>query len=106
MPRAAKVSIPDGNLPFAPSSFRREEHLNIVFPVRLLYPVPNEIDEMIPGILLDLSASGIQVLTDQRFSLLLPLPLQSRLAVEFFLDELEIRQLPVQIGSRNSSITN
>lgn len=97
MARAAKMSIPDRNLPLDLSSARREERLDIVFPVRLLYSVPNEIDETIPGILLDLSASGIQVLTDQRFSLLLPLPLQSRLAVEFFLDELEIRQLPTQI---------
>jgi hypothetical protein len=90
--------MPDRNLPFDLSSFRREERLDIVFPVRLLYSVPNEIDEIIPGILLDLSASGIQVLTDQRFSLLLPPPLHSRLEVEFFLDELEIRQLPVQIA--------
>src|SRR3954467_196389 len=97
MPRAPKVSVPDRNLPSDLSSIRREERLDIAFPVRLLHPVPNEIDEMIPGILLDLSASGIQVLTDQRFSLLLPPTLHSRLEVEFFLDELEIRQVPIQI---------
>jgi hypothetical protein len=54
-------------------------------------------DETIPGILLDLSASGCQVLTDQRFSLLLPPTPTSRLAIEFFLDGLEIRQVPIQV---------
>ncbi len=98
MPRAPKVSVPDRNLPSDLSSLRREERLDTVFPIRLLHPVPDEIDEMIPGVLLDLSASGIQVLTDQRFSLLLPPPLHSRLEVEFFLDELEIRQVPIQIA--------
>ena len=97
MPRASKVSVPDKNLPSDLSSLRREERLDIAFPVRLLYPIPDEVDEVIPGVLLDLSASGIQVLTDQRFSLLLPPTLHSRLEVEFFLDELEIRQVPIQV---------
>jgi hypothetical protein len=52
---------------------------------------------MIQEVLLDLSASGIQVLTDQRFSLLLPPTLYSRLGIEFFLDELEIRSVSIQV---------
>ena len=97
MPRATRVSPSPKNLPSKTSSARREERLDIALPVRLLYPIPDEVDEVIPGVLLDLSASGIQVLTDQRFSLLLPPTLHSRLEVEFFLDELEIRQVPIQV---------
>ena len=97
MPRATRVSPSPKDLPSKTSSARREERLDIALPVRLLYPIPDEVDEVIPGVLLDLSASGIQVLTDQRFSLLLPPTLHSRLEVEFFLDELEIRQVPIQV---------
>ena len=100
MPRAARVSPSPKNLPLDTSSAsdRREERLEITIPLRLLYLPPKGLDEVIPGVLIDLSASGFQILTDQRFSLLLPpTPATRRLAVEFFLDELEIRQVPIQV---------
>jgi hypothetical protein len=76
---------------------RREERLGIALPLKLIHPRPKAVDEVIPGVLIDLSASGMQILTDQRFSLLLPPTRNTRLEVEFFLDELEIRQVPIQV---------
>ena len=79
------------------TSSRREERLALCLPVRLIQPLTNEIDETIPGVLISLSASGIQILTDERFSLFLPPQVDTHLEVEFFLDEVEIRQVPIQI---------
>lgn len=104
MPREAREipvlgalrSVSSRKLPSDLSSFRREERLEIALPARLIFSRVKTVDEAIPSILLDLSASGFQVLTDQRFSLLMPPTATSRLAIEFFLDDLEIRQVPVQ----------
>ena len=98
MPRATRVSPSSKDLPpDTSSSVRQEERFEIALLVRLLHSFSNEIDEAIPGVLRDLSASGLQILTDRRFSLLLPPTPQTRLAVEFFIDELEIRQVPIQV---------
>jgi PilZ domain-containing protein len=97
MPRAARATAPTKNLPSDLSSLRREERLDIALPVRLIYSRPKAVDEIIPGILIDLSASGFQIFTDRRFSLLLPPTPNTRLEIEFFLDELEIRQVPIQV---------
>ena len=97
MPRAARATAPTKNLPSDLSSLRREERLDIALPVRLIYSRPKAVDEIIPGILIDLSASGFQIFTDRRFSLLLPPTSNTRLEIEFFLDALEIRQVPIQI---------
>lgn len=97
MPRASRVSAPGSNLPSDLSSLRREERLDIALPVRLISSRPKAVDEIIPGILIDLSASGFQIFTDRRFSLLLPPTPNTRLEIEFFLDELEVRQVPIQV---------
>jgi len=97
MARAARVSPSSKDLPSETSSARREERLDIALPVRLISSRAKAVDETIPGILLDLSASGFQILTDRRFSLLLPPTRNTRLEIEFFLDELEIRQVPIQV---------
>lgn len=97
MPRVVRPSSSSSSPPEDFSAARREERLGIALPLKLIYPRPKAVDEVIPGVLLDLSASGIQILTDQRFSLLLPPTRRTRLEVEFFLDELEIRQVPIQV---------
>ena len=76
---------------------RREERLEIALPVKLIYPLRHAPDEMIPAVLIDLSASGVKMLTDQRFSLRLPPTPATRFEVEFFLDEIEICQVPIQV---------
>jgi hypothetical protein len=91
-PSAFTSSSPPEDSPAA----RREERLEIGLPVKLIYP-RQTIDEMIPAVLIDLSAVGVKLLTDQRFSLRLPPPLKTRLEVEFFLDEIELRQVPIQV---------
>ena len=97
MPRVARPSS-SSSFPSENSSIaRREERLGIALPLKLIHPRPKTVDEVIPGVLIDLSASGMQILTDQRFSLLLPPTRRTRLEVEFFLDELEIRQVPIQV---------
>src|SRR5262245_22942138 len=97
MSRVVKPSPASSSPPENSSVARREERLGIALPLKLIYPRPKAADEVIPGVLIDLSASGIQILTDQRFSLLLPPTRNTRLEVEFFLDELEIRQVPIQV---------
>src|SRR5262245_12108067 len=97
MPRVARSSSSSSPPSEDLSAARREERLGIALPLKLIYPRRKAVDEVIPGVLLDLSASGLQILTDQRFSLLLPPTRNTRLEVEFFLDELEIRQVPIQV---------
>lgn len=97
MPVTSSAPASVSNQPSYLSSLRREERLEIALPARLIFPRVNTADETIPGILLDLSASGCQLLTDQRFSLLLPPSSSTRLVVEFFFDDLEIRQVPIQV---------
>lgn len=97
MAKTARVSVSSSNPSSDSPPARQEERLDVALPVRLIAPRPKALDETIPGTLLDLSASGFQILTDQRFSLLLPPTLNTRFEVEFFLDELEIRHVPIQI---------
>jgi PilZ domain len=97
MPSVASPSTFTSSSPPEDSpAVRREERLAIALPVKLIYP-RQTIDEMIPAVLIDLSAVGVKLLTDQRFSLRLPPPRNTRLEVEFFLDEIEIRQVPIQV---------
>lgn len=95
MPVTPSAPVSVNNQPSYLSSLRREERLKTALPARLIFPRVNTADETIPGILLDLSASGCQLLTDRRFSLLLTPSSLTRWLVEFFLDELEIRQVPI-----------
>lgn len=97
MPKVVKLTPSSGSLAEGPSVARREERLGIALPLKLIHLRPDAVDEVIPGVLIDLSASGMQILTDQRFSLLLPPTRKTRFEVEFFLDELEIRQVPIQV---------
>jgi PilZ domain len=98
MPVTPSAPISVNTPPSYLSSLRREERLETALPARLIFPRVNTADETIPSILLDLSASGCQLLTDQRFSLLLPPTSATRLVIEFFFDELEIHQVPIQVA--------
>ena len=75
----------------------REERVEVSLPARLIRSTPGISDEIIPVVLTNMSASGIQVVTDQRFSLCLPPFLGARFTVEFFLDAIEIRHVAVEI---------
>ncbi len=75
----------------------REERADVSVPGRLIRSSPGMNDEVIPVVLCNVSASGIQVVTDQRFSLSLPPYLGARFTVEFFLDAIEIRHVGVEI---------
>ena len=75
----------------------REERLAVSLPVRLLRSSVGGPTEIIPAVLVNVSASGVQILTDQRFSLFLPPFLGARFSVEFFLGEIEIRHVEVEI---------
>ena len=98
MPRPNRVSsFPQRLSPDPPLSSSREERIDIAFPARLIFSRTKATDETIPCILVNVSASGCQILTDRRFSLLLPPTSSTPLEIEFFLNELEIRHVPIQV---------
>ena len=72
---------------------RREARLTITLPLRLT----TGFGEMIPAVIVDLSASGLSALADVRSSPLLPPPRGARFEGEFFLDEIEVRQAILEI---------
>jgi hypothetical protein len=75
----------------------REERVEVSLPARLMRAVVGMSDEVIPALITNVSASGIQIVTDQRFSLSLPPFLGARFTVEFFFDAIEIRHVGVEI---------
>ena len=75
----------------------REERTEVSLPARLIRSSPGVNDEVIPSVVTNVSASGIQLVTDRRFSLSLPPYLGARFTVEFFLDAIEIRHVAVEI---------
>ena len=75
----------------------REERAEVFLPARLIRSSPGVIDEVIPAMVVNVSASGIQLMTDRRFSLSLPPYLGVRFAIEFFLDAIEIRHVSIEV---------
>lgn len=75
----------------------REERVEVSLPARLIRSATGMSDEVIPALITNVSASGIQVVTDQRFSLYLPPFLGARFTVEFFFYAIEIRLVGVEI---------
>jgi hypothetical protein len=75
----------------------REERLNVFLPARLLSSAVGRPDEVIPCILVNVSASGVQLLTDLRFSLFFPPFLGTQFTVEFFLGEIEVHDVLIEI---------
>jgi hypothetical protein len=75
----------------------REERAEVSIPGRLVRSSPGVSDDVIPVMIANVSASGIQLVTDQRFSLYLPPFLGARFTVEFFLDAIEVRHVVVEV---------
>lgn len=75
----------------------REDRLELAIPARLIRSSAGIADEVIPVTVTNVSASGIQLVTDQRFSTALPPYLGARFTIEFFLDAIEIRHVAIEI---------
>jgi len=78
------VKILPADLSDAVRQTRREARLSTTLPLRLT----TGFGEMIPAVIVDLSASGLSALADVRSSPLLPPPRGARFEGEFFLDEI------------------
>lgn len=72
---------------------RREARCAADLPLRLT----SGTGETIPAVIRNLSASGLLAAADVRFSLLLPPPDGARFDGEFFLDDVEVGQLLLEI---------
>lgn len=75
----------------------REERAEVSLPARLVRSSPGVNDDVIPVMIVNVSASGLQLMTDRRFSLSLPPFLGARFAIEFFLDVIEVRHVVVEV---------
>ena len=84
--------LPDDS-PEAVRWAQREARLPTMLPLRLT----SGAGEIIPAVILSLSASGLLALVDERFSLLLPPPPGTCFEGEFFFDELEICQAELEV---------
>lgn len=78
------------------SSSHREERVEVALPVRLTLQLTAECGESIPAMLVNVSASGIRVLTDVRFSPLLSLHLGTIFKIAFFFEEIEVREVKIR----------
>jgi PilZ domain len=72
---------------------RREVRCAAELPLRLT----SGSGELIPAVIHNLSANGLFATADTRFSLLLPPPNGARFEGEFFLDDIEARQLLLEV---------
>ena len=97
MPRPSPPTL-EGKLPSENPIQAREDRLAVSLPLRLMRLPSRMADEVIPGIVINLSASGLQILTDERFSLLLPPPKGTHFEIEFFFDQTEIRQVTINVA--------
>jgi hypothetical protein len=75
----------------------REERAEVLLPGRLVRSSPGVSDDVIPVMIANVSASGVQLVTDQRFSLSLPPFLGARFMIEFFFEALEVRHVVVEV---------
>ena len=72
---------------------RREARFSVVLPLRLT----TGSGEMIPAVILNVSASGLLLLVDERASLVLPPPRGARIDGEFFFDDIEVEQMTLEV---------
>lgn len=89
----APLKILPADLPEAVRQTRRESRWDTVLPLSLI----TGSGEIIPAVIINLSASGLLALVDVRFSPLLPPPRGARFEIEFFLDDVEIRHAVVEV---------
>ncbi|MCS6927506.1 MAG: PilZ domain-containing protein [Candidatus Binatia bacterium] len=88
-----RLKILPTDLPEAVRQTRRESRWHTVLPLHLI----TGSGELIPAVILNLSASGLLVLVDTRFSPLLPPPRGARFEIEFFLDDLAVRHAVIEV---------
>lgn len=72
---------------------RQDVRCSVILPLRLT----TGSGEMIPAVVLNVSASGLLAIVDERASLTLPLPRGSQVEGEFFFDDLAIPQVTLEI---------
>ncbi|MEW6298199.1 MAG: PilZ domain-containing protein [Thermodesulfobacteriota bacterium] len=87
------VKILPADLPEAVRQTRRESRWDTTLPLHLI----TGSGELIPAVILNLSASGLLALIDTRFSPLLPPPRGARFEIEFFLDEITVRHAVIEV---------
>jgi hypothetical protein len=75
----------------------REDRLELAIPARLIRASAGIPDEVIPVTVTNISASGMQLTTDRRFSTALPPYLGARFTIELFLDAIEIRHVTIEV---------
>lgn len=80
------VEVVPVELPDALRYQRSEARMETSLPVRIT-TLPGE---TIPGLLADLSPTGVMVVVDRRFSPSLPLAAGTSVWIEFYLDEIEV----------------
>ena len=88
-----KVTVLSSPAPGFVAEKRREVRCSAELPLQLI----SGSGERIPAVIHNLSANGIFATVDIRFSLLLPPPNSARFDGEFFLDEVEARQLLLEV---------
>lgn len=91
--RTDSITILSPAKPQALTEKRHEARCSTHLPLRLT----SGSGEVIPAVVENVSASGLFATADMRFSLLLPPPTGARFEVEFFLDDVEARQLLLEI---------
>lgn len=80
------VEVVPAELPDALRYMRSEARMEVALPARIT-TLPGE---SIPGLLADLSPTGVMVVVDRRFSSSLPLAAGTSVWIDFYLDEIEV----------------
>lgn len=91
--RNETVEVLPVELPDALRHMRAEARMATSLPARLT----TRTGETMPGMLADLSPTGLMVVVDRRFSPLLPLPVGASLWIEFYLDEIEVVDAAIRV---------
>lgn len=93
--RNETVEVLPVELPDALRHMRAEARMATTLAVRLTA----RSGETIPGMLADLSPTGLMIVVDRRFSPLLPMPVGANLWIEFYLDEIEVVDAAIRVRS-------
>jgi hypothetical protein len=88
-----EVEVVPVELPDALRYQRSEARMSTTLPASLT----TSSGEVIPGLLADLSPTGVMVVLDRRFSPQLPMPIGTSLSIEFYLDEVEVTGATIRV---------
>ena len=89
----SSLEVTRASLSQADREKRREARFSTVLPLRLT----TGSGEMIPAVILNVSASGLLLLVDERASLVLPPPRGAHLDGEFFFEDIEVQQMTLEV---------